>query len=151
MLVSSALPGAGTRERSLILHEATRVLTPGMVLLALYFLLRGHNAPGGGFIAALIAGATLVLQHLTGGIGQVRRLLPAPPPVLLGAGLLLAVAYGLTGLLLGGHFLRGAIWQVDVSAGTMKIAASLVFDVGVFLVVLGAVAAYLRTFGGEDR
>ncbi len=150
VLASTALSGAGTRERSLILGEATRILTPGMVLLAVYFLLRGHNAPGGGFIAALIAGATLVLQHLTGGIGQLRRLLPVSPPVLLGAGLLLALAYGLAGLLLGGHFLQGAIWQVDLSAGTAKVAASLVFDVGVFLVVLGALAAYLRAFGSDE-
>ena len=150
VLASTALSGAGTRERSLILGEATRILTPGMVLLAVYFLLRGHNAPGGGFIAALIAGATLVLQHLTGGSGQLRRLLPVSPPVLLGAGLLLALAYGLAGLLLGGHFLQGAIWQVDFSAGTAKVAASLVFDVGVFLVVLGALAAYLRAFGGDE-
>jgi multisubunit Na+/H+ antiporter MnhB subunit len=111
---------------------------------------RGHNAPGGGFIAALIAGATLVLQHLTGGIEQMRRLLPVSPATLLGSGLLLAVAYGAAGLVLRGHFLQGGVFEADLGAGSVKVAASLVFDVGVFLVVLGAIAAYLRAFGSDE-
>jgi multicomponent Na+:H+ antiporter subunit A len=140
----------GAPDPSLMLREAARVLTPGMILLAVYFLLRGHDAPGGGFIAALIAGATLVLQYLSGGVRRVRSLLPVPPASLLGAGLLLAVGYGAAGLLAGGEFLQGAIWEVELGPASAKLAASLAFDVGVFLVVLGAFAAYLHAFGSED-
>jgi len=150
-LLAAARPAQGPREPSLILREATRTLTPGLVVLTVYFLLRGHNAPGGGFIAALIAGATLVLQYLTGGVARVRRLLPPPPAALLAAGLLVAVLYGAAGLVLGGHFLQGTVWEADLGVGALKVAASLFFDIGVFLVVVGVLAAYLRAFGGEDR
>jgi multicomponent Na+:H+ antiporter subunit A len=136
--------------RGLILMEAARVLTPGIIALSLYYLLRGHNAPGGGFIAALVAGTALILQFLTGGVPRARRLLPVSPQRLFGAGLAVAVAYGVAGMLFLGEFLQGAVWRVDLPLISAKFVTSLVFDVAVYVVVAAAFAAYLFSFWGEE-
>jgi multisubunit Na+/H+ antiporter MnhB subunit len=141
---------ASPRGRGLILLEAARILTPGMIVLSLYFLVRGHDAPGGGFIAALMIGAALVLQFLTAGTARARRLLPVSPPRVLGAGLLAAIAYGAAGSLFLGEFLQGTVWRVGLPLGSAKVVTSLAFDVAVFVVVAAAFAAYLFSFWGEE-
>jgi multicomponent Na+:H+ antiporter subunit A len=138
------------RGRTLILLEAARVLTPGIIALSLYYLLRGHNAPGGGFIAALVAGSALILQFLTGGAAGGRRLLPVAPQRVLGAGLLLAVVYGLAGMLVLGEFLQGAVWEIGLPLVSTKFVTSLVFDLAVFVVVAAAFGAYLFSFWGKE-
>lgn len=136
---------------SLIVRATARGLTPVMIGLSLWLLLRGHNAPGGGFIAALVAGAAVVLQYLANGVEGVRRFLPVAATTLLGGGLLLATGFGLAGLLLGAEFLAGAPLAVTIPAlGEVKVAASLIFDVGVYLVVLAVVVAIVR-YLGEQR
>lgn len=135
---------------TVIVRTAAKVLTPGIVLLSLYLLLRGHHQPGGGFIGGLVAGGAAVLLHLAWGPVGVRRL-RVRGPELLSAGLLVATGYGLAGLAFGEAFLRGAIWSLGPlpGLGQVKVTASLVFDVGVYLVVIGLVIAYLRALGEE--
>ncbi|HVM11691.1 MAG TPA: MnhB domain-containing protein [Actinomycetota bacterium] len=135
---------------TLILRTAARLLVPLIGVLAVYLLVRGHDAPGGGFIAALAGGAAIVLRYLAHGPAGVRRLVPIPFSSLLGVGLLLAVGYGVAGLVAGAEFLRGAIWRVEAPVvGELKVAAALVFDLGVFFVVLGVVLAIVRYLGEE--
>lgn len=135
---------------SLIVRATTRGLTPVMIALSLWLLFRGHDEPGGGFIASLVAGAAVVLQYLANGVEGVRRFLPFRATTLLGVGLLVATGFGLAGLSLGAEFLEGAIWTVEVPGlGEVKAAASLVFDVGVYLVVLAVVVAIVRYLGEE--
>jgi multicomponent Na+:H+ antiporter subunit A len=136
---------------TVIVRAMTRILTPGIVLLSLFLLVRGHDEPGGGFIGGLVAGAAVVLEYLTGGPERIRRLPPLRATEMLSVGLLLAVGYGLVGLVAGQAFLRGAVWEVGVPlAGTLKVAASLAFDLGVYLVVLGVVVAYMRSLGEDE-
>lgn len=132
---------------TLIVRATARALSPGIFLLSLVFLVRGHDEPGGGFIGGLVAGAGIVLEYLARGPERLRRFPPIPAASLLGAGLALAVAYGLAGLAFGDAFLRGAVWSADLGVGELKVAASLAFDLGVYLVVAGLVLAYLRSFG----
>jgi multisubunit Na+/H+ antiporter MnhB subunit len=135
---------------TVIVRTMARVLTPGIFLLSLYLLARGHHQPGGGFIGGLVAGGAAVLLHLAWGAVGVRRL-RVDGPVLLATGLLLAVGYGLAGLAFGDAFLQGAIWRLEAlpGVGEVKVAASLVFDVGIYLVVIGLVVTYLRALGEE--
>jgi multicomponent Na+:H+ antiporter subunit A len=133
---------------TVIVRATTRLLTPGILLLSFVFLVRGHDQPGGGFIGGLVAGAAFVLEYLARGPDRLRRFPPVPTTGLLAGGLLLAIGYGLVGLVFGRAFLRGTLWTARLPLlGEFKVAASLVFDVGVYLVVVGLVVAYLRAFG----
>ena len=137
--------------RSLILATSTRILTPVIVVVSVYLLMRGHNSPGGGFIGALVAGAAVVLNYLAHGIAGLRRLLPVTAGTLLGAGLLLATTVGLGGLVVGGQFLESAVWEWHSPLGELKVTASLFFDIGVFFIVVGVVVAIMRYLGEEHE
>ena len=127
-----------------ILRTTTNLLAPAMVLASLWLLLRGHDAVGGGFIGGLAVGAAVVLLYLSRGHQRIwqSRLLRTLP--LVGRGLLTAVTYGFGGLLTTGAFLDGAKWYLPFG---VEVAASLVFDVGVYLVVVGLVVAIVRHLG----
>jgi multicomponent Na+:H+ antiporter subunit B len=117
------------------------------VALAIFFLLRGHDAPGGGFIAGLTLGAGTILRWLAFGPDGVGRLLPLPPLALVAAGLALAILTGVVSLVAGEAFLTGAVWSGEVVGLSVKVASSIAFDVGVTLLVLGAVGALVRSMG----
>lgn len=134
---------------TVILRAAARGLTPAIVILAVFFLLRGHDEPGGGFIAGLVLGAGIVFRWLAFGNEGIGRLLPLAPTSLLALGLGLAVGTGLAAVALGEPFLTGAVWKADVAGLQVKATASLVFDAGVMLVVVGMVGAFVRTLGAS--
>jgi multicomponent Na+:H+ antiporter subunit A len=78
-------------------------------------------------------------------------MVPAPPPALLGLGLLLAVGTGLTPLVLGDQLFESALFRADLPwIGTVKSSSVLVFDIGVYLVVLGMTLLLLEQFGSTD-
>jgi multicomponent Na+:H+ antiporter subunit B len=121
--------------KSVILRAATRLLSGLVLMLSIYLLWKGHHAPGGGFIAALVAASGFALVVLSEGTAAVRKGIYLPPQYLIGAGILLAVGAGAAGVVTGKPFLTGLWGPADKAlAGT-----PLLFDVGVFLVVLGAV------------
>ncbi len=119
---------------SLILRTATRFLMPLLLLYAVFLLLRGHNAPGGGFVGGLIVAAAFSLYALAFGVPAARAALLIETRTLLGAGLLVALMSGLPAVLLGQPFLTAQWTDIGMAVGT-----PLVFDVGVFLVVIGVV------------
>ncbi|WP_409331626.1 hydrogen gas-evolving membrane-bound hydrogenase subunit E [Trujillonella humicola] len=135
---AEAGPDGGTE---LMLRVSGRVVVPGVVLLAGYLLWRGHDEPGGGFIAALVAGAGAALHQLSHGRTP-RRL---RPEVLVGSGLLLAVGTGVLAAALGEAFL--APFELPV-LGALGVGSALLFDTGVLLMVLGLLVATLDRLGG---
>jgi multisubunit Na+/H+ antiporter MnhB subunit len=120
------------------------VLGPVMLLASVWLLFRGHDAVGGGFIGGLVAGAAVVLRYLSHGHAEVwhRRSTRTVPTV--AVGVLIAAGYGLAGLAISGAFLAGGRIPLPV---VDYVAASLVFDIGVYLVVVGLVAAIVRHLG----
>jgi multicomponent Na+:H+ antiporter subunit B len=126
--------------KPVILITATRYLMPMLLLLSALLLFRGHNLPGGGFIGGLVAAATFILHSLAFGAEETRRLLRCSPLVLTGAGLLVALGAGIFGLTQGHAFLTGQ-WKIlhFGAADSVHIGTPLIFDVGVYLVVVGAV------------
>ena len=135
-----------------ILDTATHVIVHTVGAFSLYLLFAGHNAPGGGFVGGLVAGAALVLLYAGRGTGGVRAVLPARPETLLGAGLLLVGLTGLGGFALGGAFLESGYAERELPVlGTVSVTSGLAFDAGVYLVVVGLVLAALRTLGGEPQ
>ena len=135
---------------SLILRTSAPLLLWLSVAVSLFVLLRGHNAPGGGFAGGLIAGCAFVLRFLAGGALQVRRSDIARPDVLIGAGLLLAVATALAPVALGDSLLESTIWKPEVPfVGEVKVVSSAFFDLGVYFLVIGVVLAVLLALGAE--
>jgi multicomponent Na+:H+ antiporter subunit A len=106
-------------------------------------LLRGHNEIGGGFVGGLAAALAFAVVSLADGVGRARSLLRVHPLALAGGGLLLAVASGLPGLFLHGDFLSSVWLEADLFGIHVKQGTTLVFDLGVYLVVLGGVLAFL--------
>ena len=130
---------------STILQTATRMLMPLLLLFAVFLLLRGHNQPGGGFVAGLVVAASFVLYAIAFGVAPARRALPIEPATLLGVGPLVALTSGLPAIVRGRPFMT-AEW-IDVPLGQTPVAVGtpLLFDVGVFLAVIGVVLTIVFT------
>ena len=130
---------------SSILQTAARLLMPLLLLFAIFLLLRGHNQPGGGFVGGLVVAASFVLYAIAFGVHAARRALLVGPSRLLGVGLLVALLSGLPAVVIGQPFMT-ALWTT-VEAGTVMFAVGtpLVFDVGVFLAVIGVVLTIVFT------
>ncbi len=122
-----------------ILRVATRMLVGLILVFAIYLLFRGHNAPGGGFAAALVAGTGFSLFAITEGPQAVRKALVIDPLVCAAWGLLLSIASGVMGTLAGHPFLTGLWWPPDSAGHGPVLGSPMLFDIGVFLVVLGAI------------
>lgn len=130
---------------SSILQTAVRVLMPLLLLFAVFLLLRGHNQPGGGFVAGLVVASSFVLYSIAFGVEAARRALLVRPMALLGTGLLVALVSGVPGLL-GGRPFMTAIWtSFGIGSVTVDAGTPLVFDVGVFLAVIGVVLTIVFT------
>ncbi len=127
----------------LYLRLLERVLTPVLLMLAIYFLMRGHDLPGGGFIAALMAATAFQLQIMSRGSDMVRREIGPFLQPALGFGLLLAIGTAVFDVWFGGFF--DAVWGPEFYLGTLliKLSTPLIFDIGVFMTVLGFSASYL--------
>jgi multicomponent Na+:H+ antiporter subunit B len=132
---------------SLILSTATRLLMPLILLLSVLVFLRGHDAPGGGFIGGLLAALAFALLEKAEGLAAARRALRFRPQSIAAAGLGCALASGVWGGLAYGAFLKGVWPFVSVDDAGQKhglpIGSVPLFDLGVYLVVLGTVCGIL--------
>lgn len=131
--------------RSTILQTATRFLMPLLLLFALFLLLRGHNEPGGGFVGGLVVASSFVLYGMAFGVDRARRALLVDPSTLLSGGLLVALSSGIPALLLGRPFMTALWTKVGVEPAVLDVGTPLIFDVGVFLAVIGVVLTIIFT------
>jgi multisubunit Na+/H+ antiporter MnhB subunit len=134
--------------KSVLLRSTVKILWPVIVALAVYLLLRGHDAPGGGFIAGLAVAIGIALRTL---VAERREYaFPIRSSWLIGAGLGLALITGFGSLVLGSPFLTSAHAAVHLPGGAeLELHTTLVFDLGVFLVVVGTMTALLDSFTRE--
>jgi multicomponent Na+:H+ antiporter subunit B len=133
---------------SVILATGARYILPVVLLLSAFLLIRGHNEPGGGFVGGLAASAAFVLFALAFGVRRARDVLSTDPRLLIGGGLLVAILSGLVPLLLGLPFLTG-LWYPHEVPVIHKIGTPLLFDIGVYLVVIGVVLTIVFTLAEE--
>jgi len=125
---------------TLILHAAARFLIPLQLLFSLFLLLRGHDEPGGGFIAGLVAAAAFSLYLFSFGSVMTRDLMRVDPRDLIGTGLVLGLLSALPALIHGEPFLTAQWWPFMLPGGVeLKLSTPLIFDIGVYLAVLGSV------------
>jgi multisubunit Na+/H+ antiporter MnhB subunit len=130
---------------SSILQTATRLLMPLLLLFAVFLLLRGHNQPGGGFVGGLVVAASFVLYSIAFGVDAARRALLVRPSTLLGIGLLVALVSGLPGVALGQPFMTSVWTTIALGSTELDVGTPLVFDIGVFLAVIGVVLTIVFT------
>ena len=135
-----------------LLATGARTMVPTLVLFSIFLLIVGHDVPGGGFAGGLVASIALLLMFLTFGERGLRRALPVDSLTVIGAGLLLAVAGGLIGVVAGNAFLTYTSASADVPLiGELKVSSLLVFDLGVYVLVIGVVETALQRLGGEAQ
>lgn len=139
--------------QSAILNELVdRWLSKVAALVAVYLTFRGHNAPGGGFAGGLVMGAVFLLQFLTGREPHIRHRPIRRPTLLLGLGLLLALAATIIPLAVNASPLESHIWKFDVPLiGEVKLVSSTFFDLGVFFVVVAVVLMVLLSLGARGE
>ena len=126
---------------TLIFRTVAPFITALMLLFSLFILLRGHNEPGGGFIGGLIAASALAIYGIACGVEAVRRAIRFHPLAVAGFGLLLSCIAGLISIVFAVPFMTG-LWVYPVLAGVeVPLSSVMFFDIGVYFVVLGAVAS----------
>jgi multicomponent Na+:H+ antiporter subunit B len=130
---------------SLILRTAVRALQPVLLLYSFFLLLVGHNQPGGGFVGGLVAAAALALYAIAYDARSARLLAIVNPRTTLGVGLLLALFSGLLAVPAGLPVLTGVWGYLPLPGGGVALGTPLLFDVGVYLVVIGVTLLIVLT------
>ena len=139
--------------RSIMLEVIVRILFHTIIIVSLYLLFAGHNLPGGGFAGGLVAGMALVMRYVAGGRYELGAAAPTDAGRLLGIGMTIAVACAVVPLFFGEPPLTSTYFEWDLPVvGEVEFVTSTIFDVGVYLVVIGLVLDVLRSLGAEvDR
>jgi multicomponent K+:H+ antiporter subunit A len=164
-LLDSALHGAAGRRLArtrfdpqagdphpLMLTVVTRVLLPLSLMVGVYILLRGHNMPGGGFIAGLIVAVAFLMQYMASGYVWAHRRARFDAHVMIGGGVAIAGATGLASLLFDQPFLTSTFGYFHLPVfGEVELASAMAFDVGVFFTVVGTCLLSLATLSRVEE
>jgi len=135
---------------SVILSTASRYLFPLMLIFSFFLFLRGHNEPGGGFVGGLVAAAAYALYLIANGVDEAKKLLKAEPIKLIALGLLLAVISAFISVINGQNFMTG-VWAKNKFPVIGKVGTPLLFDLGVYFLVLGIVLKIVFSLAEEDK
>jgi multicomponent Na+:H+ antiporter subunit A len=134
---------AARRRAPFILAFTSRLFFWLLAATSVILLFRGHNEIGGGFVGGLAAALAFAMISLAYGVTRARAMLRVHPLVLAGGGLLLAVASGIPGLIVHGDYLRHLWFETTVFGIHIRQGTTLLFDAGVYIVVLGGVLSFL--------
>lgn len=137
--------------KSVILQTATRLLFPLLLVFSLFLFFRGHNEPGGGFIGGLVGASAFVLFAIAFGTEITRKLLRMDPRVMVGWGLLFALISGIVSMMAGDSFFTGQWIFPLVFGAELHLGTPLIFDIGVYLVVVGFTLAVIFALEEEDN
>ena len=137
-------------KRSLIFATVVRFAVPLLLVYAVLLYLKGHNGPGGGFIAGLLTAAALVLRLLAYG-REGSRLAPDTFARVVGVGLLVGLATATVPALLGYAFFTHTFGHVHVPLlGDVELASAALFDLGVYIVVVGNVVTVITAIAADE-
>jgi multicomponent Na+:H+ antiporter subunit B len=130
--------------KQLIFKTATNFLLPLLLLFSIFILLRGHYLPGGGFVGGIIAAIAFVLHAFAFGLRNTRKLLRVSPMGLMPVGLALAVFSAILPAFQGLPVMTG-LWLSDPLPVIGLVGSALLFDLGVYIVVLGVALTIIFT------
>ncbi|SCD53584.1 multisubunit sodium/proton antiporter, MrpA subunit /multisubunit sodium/proton antiporter, MrpB subunit [Streptomyces sp. TverLS-915] len=138
--------------RSVIFEVVARLVYHPILVLSVYLLFCAENMPGGGFVAGLVAGVAFITRYLAGGRFELAAAAPFGPGLLTGLGLFVSTGVALGGLA-EGTVLHGWTWHGDWAVfGKVHLSTAVLFDCGVYLLVLGVVLDLVRALGAKiDR
>jgi multicomponent K+:H+ antiporter subunit A len=136
----------------LMMVVVTRVLMPIAIVVGAYIFLRGHNQPGGGFVAGLVVAIALLMQYMASGFAWTQARKRIEYHTLIGFGVIIAGLTGVGAWLSGTPFLTSAYTYVHLPPiEEFELATAMLFDLGVFLTVLGAVMLMLYSLSRIAR
>lgn len=123
---------------SIILRSTARLVLPLFMLFSFFLFIRGHNQPGGGFVAGLMAAAAWALYAVAFGPAAARDALWVDPRLFIASGLLIVIISGALALMVGLPYMTGLWGYLDLPAlGKMEIGTPVIFDLGVYIAVVG--------------
>jgi multisubunit Na+/H+ antiporter MnhB subunit len=137
--------------RTVILRTATKLLVPLSLLFALFIYFKGHQTPGGGFVAGLVTAVALVVHRMSHGRASLRHMLRVRERTLIAVGLLIALLTGVFPLLFGRPMLTSAYGYLPLPGTELEIewATAMAFDLGVALVVTGVILGMINALTEE--
>lgn len=137
-----------TDSHPMILDNLSKMLLPMALMVSVFIFLRGHNLPGGGFIAGLITAVALILQYIAHGVIWTQQRQPLSYHRMAGLGIFIAGLTGLGSLVFGYPYLTTAFTHVHIPViGELELATALFFDLGVYLTVVGSTLLILSNIG----
>ncbi|OYN85134.1 Na+/H+ antiporter subunit A [Parenemella sanctibonifatiensis] len=137
-----------SKQRALPLEVMIRLVFPIMLIASVYLLLAGHNLPGGGFAGGLVAGLALLLRYMAGGRYELEHAAPVDAGKVMGIGIALAALHAVLPLPFGGQVMQSYDWHLDLGIlGEVHLVSTVLFDLGVYLVVVGLMLDLARSLG----
>lgn len=146
--LASGVDTERAQNRSIMVDVVTRIFFPSIILLSFYFFFSGHNAPGGGFAGGLVAALAFTLRYLAGGRAEIEEALPVDPAKLLGTGILLSATCVVVPMFAGNPPLMSGYATASLPLiGEFVVPSALLFDAGVYLIVVGLTMHILGSMG----
>ncbi|MFC5428888.1 monovalent cation/H+ antiporter subunit A [Paraburkholderia denitrificans] len=141
-----------SQSHPLLLAILARLMLPLTTLVAIFIFLRGHNLPGGGFIASIIASVALLLQYMASGVLWAESRMRINYRALAGLGILVAAGTGLGSIAFGRPFLTSAFGHFHLPlVGEIELSTAMLFDLGVFCAVIGTTLTIVSHLGVRDK
>jgi len=137
--------------RTLIFRTVAPYMCSLILLFSIFVLLRGHNEPGGGFIGGLIGASALAIYGIACGVSPVRRAIRFHPMSISGFGLFAAACAGVMSVFAQVPFLTGLWVYPTVFGQELKLSTTLLFDIGVYCVVFGAITSIALALEERER
>ncbi|AQY50099.1 monovalent cation/H+ antiporter subunit B [Listeria weihenstephanensis FSL R9-0317] len=139
------------KTNDVLLRNVTKVVVFIILLFALHLFMGGHYNPGGGFVAGLISAGAITLTLIAYDTQTVKSMLNINTIMMTGVGLLFAVGTGMIGIIMGDPFLTHKFGHVDLPIlGDTSLHTATIFDLGVYLVVVGVTLTIIQTIGESD-
>ena len=135
---------------TIIFRTIAPLIVATMLVFSVYVCLRGHNEPGGGFIGGLIAASALAILGMASSSAGARRALRFDPLSIAGFGVIIATASGMLSIFNGNPFLTSIWLYLDLGGTTVPLSTPMIFDIGVYFVVFGTIAAVALSLEDDD-
>lgn len=135
--------------KSIILRVTSKYILPLLLLFSIFILLRGHYLPGGGFVGGLVASVAFVLHSFANSLKETRDLMRIHPGILMPVGLAVSIMSAVFPLLLSMPYMTG-VWYPEPIAVIGSLGTALFFDIGVYLVVVGATLTIIFTISDAE-